>query len=185
MYTACTSDVVASQTSVHGTVTSLLLCSFFSSLMSRTIFPLGLSYWCRQPNVSSDFSSLDRQAPGSPPTVLISEILCPARNAASHPFIRGCLYFQVGLFQRLPGFVDLVLHQVQFCASLHLMAGIWFLLAGNQFPIYGLAGFCNCARVDDDGATRLARISLCRTICQGFDQQVTTSLRWNPVVEIL
>ena len=59
------------------------------------------------------------------------------------------------------------------------------LLVGHQFPLCGLAGSRDFALVVDDGSTQLARISLFRTICPEFDQQVTTSLRRDPVVEIL
>ena len=59
------------------------------------------------------------------------------------------------------------------------------LFDGHQFPQYGLAGSRDFALVVDDGSTQLARISLSRTTCPGLDQQVTTSLRRDPVVEIL
>ena len=91
----------------------------------------------------------------------------------------------MGLFQRLHGSVDLVLHQIQFCASLHLLAGVSLLLFGHQFPLHGLVGLRDFALVVDDGSTQLTRISLSRAIRPGSDQQAATSLRRDPVGEIL
>ena len=101
-------------------------------------------------------------------------------------FVLGCLDLHMGLFQQPLGFVDLDLHPIQFCASLHLLAGMALLLVGHQFPLYGLDGSRDFALVvDDDDSTQLARFSLSCTICPGLDQLVTTSLRRDPVVEIL
>ena len=59
------------------------------------------------------------------------------------------------------------------------------LLFGHQSPLYGIFGFRDFALVVDDGSTQLARISLSRAFCPGLDQEVSTSLRWYPVVDSL
>ena len=85
-----------------------------------------------------------------------------------------------GLLVQSLGFVDDVLHQVQFCASVHRPVG---MKLPHPFPLDRLAGFSDLALVADDGSTQLTRISLSRAIC--LDQEVATSLRWDPVVDCL
>ena len=76
--------------------------------------------------------------------------------------------------------------QIQFCASLHLLAGMALLLLGHQVPLYGLdLQVSVIALVVDDGSTQLARISLPRTTYPWLDQLVTTSFRRDPVVDCL
>ena len=75
------------------------------------------------------------------------------------------------------------LHQIEFCASLHRPAGMKLPLVGHQFPLDRLARSRDFALVVDDGPTQLTRISLSRAICPGLDQEVSTSLRWDPVVD--
>ena len=60
-----------------------------------------------------------------------------------------------------------------------------FLLVGHQFPLDRLAGSSDLALVVGDGPTQLTRVSLSRAICPGLDQEVSTSLRWCPVVDSL
>ena len=100
-------------------------------------------------------------------------------------FVLGCLSLQMGLFQPALDFVDLVLHQIQLCTSLHSPVGMLFLLVGHQFPLDRFAGPSDLALVVDDGPTQLTRISLSRVICPGLDQEVATSLRWYLVVDSL
>ena len=85
------------------------------------------------------------------------------RHAASAT-LPGLLVLPDGFLQQSFGFVDLVLHQVQLRASTHLSVGVKRCL------------------VDDDGSTELARGSLSRAMGPGLDQ-VTTSFRWNTVVD--
>ena len=59
------------------------------------------------------------------------------------------------------------------------------LLVGHQFPLDRLAGSSDFALVVDDGSTQLTRISLSRAICPRLEQEVSTSLRWYPVVNSL
>ena len=54
---------------------------------------------------------------------------------------------------------------------------------GHQLPLDRLAGLSDLALVVDDGPAQLTRISLSRAICQGLDQEVSTSLRWDLVVD--
>ena len=90
--------------------------------------------------------------------------LCHLLHCLSHPeccfgyFVLGCL--DVGHFQQPLGFVDLVLHQIQLCTSLHRSAGMMLLLVGHQFPLDRLAGSGGLALVIDDGPAQLTRISL-------------------------
>ena len=58
-------------------------------------------------------------------------------------------------------------------------------LVGHQFRLDRLAGSSDLALVVDDGSTQLTRISLSRAIFPGLDQEVATSLRWDPVVDCL
>ena len=60
-----------------------------------------------------------------------------------------------------------------------------FLLVGHQFPLDQFAGSSDLALVVGDGPTQLTRISLSRAFCSGLDQEVSTSLRWYPVVDSL
>ena len=83
----------------------------------------------------------------------------------------------MGFLQQSLGVVDLVLHQIQLCASLHRQAGMTLLLVGHQFPLDRLAGSGDLALVVDDGPAQLTRITLSRAICPGLDQEVLTSLR--------
>ena len=87
----------------------------------------------------------------------------------------------MGLLQQSLGIVDLVLHQIQLCASLHRPAGTTLPLIGHQFPLDRLAGSSDLALVVDDGPAQLKRIPLSRAICPGLVQEVSTSLRWDPV----
>ena len=91
----------------------------------------------------------------------------------------------MGFLQQSLGFADLVLHQVQLRASLHRPAGMTLPLVGHQLPLDRLAGSSDLALVVDDGSTQLARVSLSRAIGPGLDQEVTVSLRWDPVVDCL
>ena len=86
----------------------------------------------------------------------------------------------MGLFQRPLGSVDLVLHQILFCASLHLLAGMSLLLFGHQFPLYGLVDFRHLALVVDDGSTQLARTSFPVPLARGL-----TNRRRHPFARIL
>ena len=56
-------------------------------------------------------------------------------------------------------------------------------LVGHRFPLDRLAGSSDLPLVVDDGLAQLTRISLSRAICQVLDQEVSTSLRWDPVVD--
>ena len=136
--TACTSDVVTSQKSMHCTVTSLLLCSFSSSLIvsshsSRWVFVFLM------PPSKRFFSGL------SSLTGWLQVHLQQFRDQGHllhrrcfDPFVLGRLFLQRGLFQLPLGSVVIVLQQIQFGVSLHLLAGVLPLLFGHQPPLYGV-----------------------------------------------
>ena len=91
----------------------------------------------------------------------------------------------MGFLQQSLGFADLVLHQIQFCASHHRLAGLTLVLVGHQFPLDRLPGPSDLSLVVDDGSTQLTRIPLSRAICPGLDQEVSTFFRWYLVVDCL
>ena len=90
----------------------------------------------------------------------MSSIASPTRNAVSNALFWAACTSKMGLFQRPLGYVDFVLHQVQFCASLHRPLH----LVGHQFRLDRLAGSSDLTLVVDDGSTQLTRISLSRAI---------------------
>ena len=65
----------------------------------------------------------------------------------------------------------------------HRPIGVKRHLGGHQSPLDRLAGPSDLALVVDVGSTQLARVSLSRAIGRLLDQKVTTSLRWNSVVD--
>ena len=111
--TACTSDVVTSQKSMHCTVTSLLLCSFSSSLIVSCHFSREVFVFLMHPaNVFSGLSSLTSWL-----QVHLQQFddqghllhrLFKSECCFDH-FVLGRLFLQVGLFQLPLGSVDLVL----------------------------------------------------------------------------
>ena len=64
----------------------------------------------------------------------------------------------MGFLQQSLGFVDLVLHQVQFCAFLHRPFGVKRPLSGHQSPLDRLAGPKDLTLVADNGSTQLTRV---------------------------
>ena len=90
----------------------------------------------------------------------------------------------MGFLQQSLGFVDLVLHQIQFCASRHRPAEMTLSLVGNQFPLDRLAGPSDLALVADDGPQSWhvfhCPVQWHRAQPEGDDIPSLESCRWRP-----
>ena len=173
--TACTSDVVASQTSMHCAVMSLLFCSLSSSLTASYSFsPHGpcpfhanwqtffLAYLPCSVGSGSTPPTVSRSVPSPPlpvPPEMLIRLLCSELLGPPHGPLPATSWLR-----RPRPVPDPVL-----CVP---PPSGW-----NGASPRGLAGSRDFALVVDDGSTQLARISLPCTICPGLDQQVVTSLR--------
>ena len=58
------------------------------------------------------------------------------------------------------------------------------LIVGHQFLLDRLACSSDLALVVGDGPAQLTRISRSRAICPGLDQDVSTTLDWDPVSDL-
>ena len=113
---------------MHSTVTSLLLCTFSSSLIVSYQFSHRVFVFLMPPSKRFFWPVfIDLLAPSSPPTVSWSGTSSPSP-------------VPVGMLFR---------HFVLGRLFLHLLAGMSLLLFGHQPPLYGLVGFRAFALVVD------------------------------------